>query len=350
MTHSQSKESLTLEEIAVLIGGRLHGDGRTSVQGVRSPSEAAVGDLAVLSESRYAADVPDSDASALLVSEEMDAELDDERPRVVVPEVRLALAELLDRLAPADPLVPGVHPTAIVAESAELGGDVQIGPYAVIEDGAVLGERVRVGPHAVVGREARVGNDSRLFPHAVVYPRAELGERVVLHAGARVGVDGFGYVPTDEGARKLAHLGRCVIGDDVEIGANTCVDRGSLDRTEIESGVKLDNLVHIAHNVRVGAHTMMAALVGIAGSSRIGKGTLWGGQSGCIDHQVVGDGARMAAKTGVSHHIPPGQTVMSFPSREQREHLRALSGLYRLDELRKRVRALERSSGAADDA
>ncbi|RMH15290.1 MAG: UDP-3-O-(3-hydroxymyristoyl)glucosamine N-acyltransferase, partial [Gemmatimonadetes bacterium] len=317
------------------------GDAEHEVLGVAPLERARPDQLGLLADRRYLAALGGSHAGALLVSEELAPEAD-ERPRLVVAQPHAAMAVLLEHFHPPFREAPGVHPTAVLGEGVRLGEGVHVGPYAVVEDGAVLGEGVILRAHVVVGRGARIGAGSVLFPHAVVYPGAELGERVILHAGARVGVDGFGYVPLPDGPRKIPHVGGCVLEDDVELGANTCVDRGSIDETRIGRGSKLDNLVHIAHNVRVGAGSLMAALVGIAGSTRIGAGTMWGGQSGAIDHMVVGDGVRVSAQAGITTEVPPGETMMGFPARPMADYLKAYAATFRLGELRRRVAALEK--------
>lgn len=344
MTEQTGRE-MTVDEVAVLVGGQVRGDGARVVRGVRSPRDAASDDLAFVSDARYLSEVESSRAKAVVVTADLEAELpvDETRPRslVVVEDGQGALLVLLEHFQPEKQAPVGVHPTAVVGRDVSLGDEVWIGPYAVVGDGSAIGARAQLAAHVVVGAGCAIGADTVLHPHAVLYPGVELGERVVLHSGARVGVEGFGYIPGEDGMRKIPHLGPCVIEDDVEIGANSCVDRGSLDRTLVGRGTKLDNLVHIGHNVRVGEHTLMAALVGIAGSVHIGAGTMWGGQSGAVDHRTVGDGARIAGKAGVSNDVAPGETVMGYPSRPYGEHMKAMAGLYRLDRLRDRVRKLE---------
>jgi UDP-3-O-[3-hydroxymyristoyl] glucosamine N-acyltransferase len=193
----------------------------------------------------------------------------------------------------------------------------------------------------VLGEGASVGAGSRLHPHVVLYPGTRVGQRVILHAGARLGVDGFGYAWMDGGHRKVPQVGRCIVADDVEIGANTCLDRGSLGDTVVEEGVKLDNLIHLAHNVRVGAHSAAAALVGIAGSTTVGKGVFFGGQAGVIGHLHLGDGARIAAAAAVLKSVPAGETWSGVPARENREYLRGQANLSRLGGLKKRLAELE---------
>jgi UDP-3-O-[3-hydroxymyristoyl] glucosamine N-acyltransferase len=237
---------------------------------------------------------------------------------------------------------PGIHETSVVAQDVKIGADVSVGPYVVIEENVVVGEGTVLHAHVVVRAGARLGRRVTLHPHVVVYPHVTLGDRVILHAGVCVGVDGFGYTPSEDGFEHVPHVGACIIGEDVEIGANSCVDRGSIGTTELKAQVKLDNLVHIAHNVTVGPRTVMAAQVAIAGSTQVGADTMWGGQAGARDHISIGDGALIAGQSGLTEDVEPGSTMGGYPARSLKDFLKAQALLYRLDSLRRRVRVLER--------
>jgi UDP-3-O-[3-hydroxymyristoyl] glucosamine N-acyltransferase len=337
---SVRRQAVTLEEVARVVHGRVLGDATVRVRGVAPLSEAREDHLGLLAHRRYVAELPKTRSGAILVSTALQGELQG-RPGVVVDDPYEALVTLLHHLYPPSPAPPGIHPTAVVGSQVRLGESVRIGPFAVVEEGCELGDGVQVGPHVVIGRGCWVGEETVLHPHAVLYPGSILGRRVIVHAGVRVGSDGFGYVASDEGYHKVPQVGRCVIEDDVEIGANSCIDRGSIGDTVIGSGSKLDNLVHVAHNVHVGPNCAMAALVGIAGSARIGRGVVFGGQSGSAGHLTIGDGARVAAQAGVINDVAPEETVAGFPAREIRAFMKGTALVLRLPELLKRLRAVE---------
>jgi UDP-3-O-[3-hydroxymyristoyl] glucosamine N-acyltransferase len=333
----------TLGDLAALVGGRAVGDADLPIRGVSTLEQAGPTDLGLLADPGFLSEVPTSEAGALLVSEEIEPDVVGVPNRLVVTNPREAMVVLLGHFHPAPIIRAGVHPTAILGDRVSLGTDVTLGPYVVLEDDVTVGDRSVLYSHTVVRQGARIGNDSVVHPHVVLYPGVVVGSRTVLHSGVRVGVDGFGYTPSVDGTKKIPHVGQCVIRDDVEIGANTCIDRGSIGRTEIGGQAKLDNLVHIGHNVRVGAGSFLAAQFGSAGSAKIGAGTMWGGQSGVADHVVVGDGARVAGQAGVTEDVPAGETVAGFPARPIGDFNKAVAAMYRLAELRQRVRSLERA-------
>jgi UDP-3-O-[3-hydroxymyristoyl] glucosamine N-acyltransferase len=220
---------------------------------------------------------------------------------------------------------------------------VAIGPYVVLGDGCTVGARARIAAHCVIGERCTLGDDVVLHPHVALYAGVRVGDRSILHAGVRVGVDGFGYAFVDGTHRKVPQIGRCVIGADVEIGANTTIDRGSVGATEIGDDVKIDNLVHIAHNVRVGAHSIIVAQVGIAGSTTVGRGVTLAGQAGIPGHVTIGDGATVAAQAGVFGDVPAGAVYSGYPARPHKESLRASAAVARVPGLVRRIRALERA-------
>ncbi|MDT8369178.1 MAG: UDP-3-O-(3-hydroxymyristoyl)glucosamine N-acyltransferase [Longimicrobiales bacterium] len=341
---------LTLADLSTRVGGRTDGDGALRVDAVLPLDRAGSSDLAPVSDAKYLPSVPASAAGALLVAERLVdrvAEID-ARPRVVVRDPHAALIPLLRHLDPTPRHPPGVHPTAVIEEGVSLGEGVSVGPYAVLEEGCAIGAGSRVGAHCVIGRGARIGEDGYLHPHVVVYAGCEIGARAVIHAGARIGSDGFGFAVGEGRSRKIPQVGRAILGDDVEVGANTTIDRGSLGDTEVGDGVKFDNLVHIAHNVRVGADGFFAALVGIAGSTRIGARVRMGGQSGAVGHLDLPDDLSVGAASKLLGDLDPGdRRVMGYPAGAGDEVARVWAAQRRLPDLLRRVRALERAVGKA---
>jgi UDP-3-O-[3-hydroxymyristoyl] glucosamine N-acyltransferase len=310
------------------------------VRGVAPLERATEHDLTFLATARHAAALAASRAGVVLVSPELAESPGAVRARVIVADPQGALVGLLPRFARASEPRAGVHPTAVVERGARIGSRVSLGPYAVVGEGATLGDDVVLGAQCVVGAGVSVGDGSRLFPHVTLYPGTELGKRVTVHSGARIGSDGFGYL--DRGGRheKIPHVGRCVIGDDVEIGANVAIDRGSVGDTTVGAGTKIDNLVHIAHNCHVGRNCLFAAQVALAGSVIVEDGVAIGGQAGVADHHTIGAGARVAGQAGVFGDVPAGQTWSGYPARPHREALRAQATLFRLAPLLKRLEQL----------
>jgi len=338
--HTLSALAAALGVGAPLVGADLQ------VTGVRPLHQADAHTLGLLSDPRYLGALPDSAAGALLVGSALaEAVRQDGRPALVVSDPHRALRTLLDLFHPRVEAPAEVHPTAVVDPSAVLAPGVRVGPYAVIEAGVRLGEGVLVGPHVVLGAETTVGAGTELHPQVVVYPRVQIGAGVVLKAGARIGSEGFGFVFEEGEHRHIPHLGGCVLEDGVSIGANSCVDRGSIGETRIGAGTKIDNQVHIGHNATLGPRCLVAAQVGVSGSTRLGAGVMVGGQVGIGGHLSIGDGARLAAQAGIIGDVPPGVAMMGFPARPQREFLRGAASQYRVPELLKRVRALEARLG-----
>jgi len=330
---------LTAAAIAEAVGGRLIGDPTTTIRGVAPLDRATPTDLSFLGAAKYAAAFSASQAGVVLVSPEL-AETPGQASRVVVDQPQEALLSLLPRFhRPAEAPV-GVHQTAVIGRGARLGRDVSIGPYAIIGDRATLGDRVVVGPHSVIGDGVEVGDDSRLYPAVTIYAGSLIGRRVIIHAGARIGSDGFGYVQKGGAHLKIPHVGRCLIEDDVEIGANSTIDRGSIDDTVVGAGTKIDNLVQIAHNVRIGRLCLIMAQVGIAGSVRVEDGAMLLGQVGVSGHHTIGAGARLAAQAGVFGDIPAGETWSGYPARPHKEALRAQAALFKLPSLIRRIERL----------
>jgi UDP-3-O-[3-hydroxymyristoyl] glucosamine N-acyltransferase len=325
-------------EIANAVAGTFDRGADLDISGVAPLDRASSSDLSFLSNARYADDAVASGAGVLLVTPSMSEHLPEAAARIVVGDVYAALGAILPRLYPPVASEPGIHSTAIIGSGVELGADVHVGAYAVIGPRTTIGDRAFIGPSCTVGRDCVLGADAYLHPGVCLYDGTRIGDRSILHSGVRAGVDGFGYHFSAGAHRKIPQVGSCVIGCDVEIGANTTIDRGSIGATEIGDGCKIDNLVHIGHNVRIGAHSIVIAQVGVAGSTRIGKGVTLGGQAGINGHIRIGDGATIAGQAGVFGDVPAGATYSGYPARPHREALRVQAALHRLPDLLKQLR------------
>lgn len=335
---------LTAAAIAEAVGGRLVGDPAVSIAGVAPLDRASPTDLSFLGTAKYAPVFATSRAGVVLVSPEL-AESPGQTPsRVVVDRPQEALLSLLPRFHRRAEAAAGVHPTAIIGRGARLGRNVSLGPYAVVGDRGMIGDNVVVGAHCVIGEGVEIGDDSRLYPTVTIYSGSHIGRRVIVHSGARIGSDGFGYMQRDGKHLKIPHVGRCIIEDDVEIGANSTIDRGSIDDTVVGAGTKIDNLVQIAHNVRIGKLCLIMAQVGIAGSVRVEDGAMLLGQVGVSGHHTIGAGARLAAQAGVFGDIPAGETWSGYPARPHKEALRAQAALFKLPSLLRRIERLLEST------
>ena len=337
MTDSQGA-TLRLADLAAAVGGTVLGDGDVRISGIAPLDRAGAGQLSFLASSKYAPLLRESNAAAVLVTPELQDAPGRCANRIVVAKPHEAILALLPRLyrQPERPFT-GVHPTAVVDPTAEVDADVCLEAFVVVGAGARIGRGAWIGAHCVIGAGARLGAGVRLYPQVTLYPGVTLGDRVAVHSGTRIGSDGFGYVFQNGAHQKLPHVGGCVIGNDVEIGANCTIDRGSIDQTVIGDGTKLDNLVHVAHNVRIGRLCLMAAQVGIAGSVRIGDGVVMAGQVGVSGHVTIGDKVTLTAQTGVISDVPSGEMWGGFPSRPHRDVMRGYAAIAKLPEWMKRV-------------
>jgi UDP-3-O-[3-hydroxymyristoyl] glucosamine N-acyltransferase len=334
----EGQQPITAAAVAAQVGGVLVGDGTVEVRGIAPLDRAGSDQLSFLADRRYGQWFATSRAGVVLISPELAELAGAPSTRIVVDKPVDAMVALLARFHRKEPRAEGVHPSAVIADGVQLGEGVTIDPFVVIGEGAVIGDGCWISAHAVIGAGSVLGTDVRVHASAVVYPFTELGDRVVLHAGARVGREGFGFVPRDQGVVRIPHAGRCVLEHDVEVGANSCVDRGSVDDTVIGAGTKIDNLVQIAHNVRIGRGCFFAAGVGVAGSARVGDGVQVGGQAGIGGHVTVGARANLAGGAGVIGNVPAGETWSGYPARPHRDHLRAAAAIARLAKI---VRPLE---------
>ena len=336
--------ALTAVAIAEQIGGTLIGDGAIVVDGVAPLDRASRRHLTFLGAAKYAPMLASCDAGVVLVSPELSDVPGNVPARIVVARPQEALLSLLPRFHRAPVGQPGVHATAVIGSGVELGRDVSVGAYSVIGDGVRIGDRTVIGTHCSVAPGVELGAGVHIYPSVTIYGGSRIGNRVTIHAGARIGSDGFGYVQRDGQHLKIPHVGGCIIEDDVEIGANTTIDRGSIDDTVVGAGTKIDNLVQIAHNVRIGKVCLIMAQVGIAGSVRVEDGAMLLGQVGVSGHHTVGRGARLAAQAGVFGDIPAGETWSGYPARPHKEALRAQAALFKLPNLLRRIERLLDSS------
>jgi UDP-3-O-[3-hydroxymyristoyl] glucosamine N-acyltransferase len=339
--------AFSVQELAERIDGRIEGDPLRRVEGLAPVASAGPDDLTYVVGARYVRFLADSRAGVILVPPDLEV-----KPRTAtlirVPSPELAFSRLLEVFHPASLPAPGVHATAVIGRGVRLGEGTSVGPYAVIEDGATIGDGGTIGAHVYIGRGVTAGAGLRADPGCSVFEGAELGDRVRLHGGARISSDGFGYAVGPDGPVKIRQVGRCLLGDDVEVGCNSTIDRGSLGDTVVGKGTKIDNLAHIGHNCRIGRNCFVVAQVGIAGSTVVGDGTRLGGQVGIAGHLNIGAGASLGAQSGVMSNIPDGETWSGSPARPHREWLRASSAFYKLPEILRRLGALERAAEDSD--
>ncbi|MEY3024185.1 MAG: UDP-3-O-acylglucosamine N-acyltransferase [Planctomycetota bacterium] len=333
---------LTAAALAEIVGGELEGAADVAIRGLESVDRAREGDLTFIADSDWASEWPKSAASAALVSRSVT--LPDGGPSravIRVDDADAAMITILERFAPEPESPPiGVHPSAVVDPSAIIDPTAAIGPQCCVGAGCRVGARSILVAGVRLYRDAIIGEDSVLHASVTVRERCVIGRRVTLHCGVAVGTDGFGYrpAPGGKGLIKVPHLGDVVIEDDVEIGANTCIDRGKFGSTVIGAGTKIDNLCQIAHNCRIGRSCALSGLVGLAGSVTIGDGTLIGGGTGVADHLTIGRGVTIAAKSGVMNDIPDGETWAGYPAQERTQAMREAIAVRKLPDLVKKLK------------
>jgi UDP-3-O-[3-hydroxymyristoyl] glucosamine N-acyltransferase len=340
-----SPTPVALSELIAALGGDLLGGSGLHITGIAPLDDADEHSVAFLANPRYQAQLATTRAACVIVAPTLAEAAAARGAAIVTPDPYLYFARLTQwwakRMRPA--AQAGVHPTAVVSPDAKLGQGVEVGPLAVIEAGAVVGDHARIGAHCVVERDAIVGAGTRLAPRVVLGYGCRIGARGLVHSGVVIGADGFGFAPSKQGYVKIEQLGNVTIGDDVEIGANTCIDRGALADTVIEDGVKLDNLIQIAHNVRIGRNTAMAGCGAIAGSTTVGANCTIGGAANIIGHLKIADGVHITACTLVTRDInEPGAYSGAYPFEENSSWQKNAATLRQLHSLRERVRALEK--------
>lgn len=333
-------KSFSLAEIVGHLGGELIGDAGVQVRQVATLEKATPDTIAFLANERYLGQLKTTRAGAVIVGEQLRASLD--IPHIVAANPYAYFARVSCLLNPLPAVAAGLHPSASIHPRANIGSGVHVGPNVVVEAGALIAADCRIGAGSYVGAGSTIGEGSLLHPNVTVYHGCILGKRTVVHAGAVIGADGFGIAMDEKRWLKVPQIGRVVIGDDVEIGANTTIDRGAIDDTIIEDGVKLDNQIQVAHNVHIGAHTAVAACVGIAGSSRIGRYCRIGGASGIAGHLTIADHVEISAHTLVTKSVREAGTYTgAYPFDTNRNWRRSAASLRNLGELTDRVRLLE---------
>ncbi|UCG60542.1 MAG: UDP-3-O-(3-hydroxymyristoyl)glucosamine N-acyltransferase [Candidatus Zixiibacteriota bacterium] len=339
MKRKSNSICVTLGELAEKTQSELSGDGGIKISGAAPVDKAQTGDITFIANPRYLVHLPKTKASAVI--------LDKDTPCQHLAVLRhsnpyLTFARVIDILYPDSQLVPqGIDSSTIVDESAEVAPAAAIGPLCHIKDGATVGKGSQLLSSVYVGKDASVGENCLIYPGVYIMDGCKVGNNVIIHSSTVIGSDGFGFAESPEGLKKIKQVGWVEIGDDVEIGSNCSVDRGTMGPTVIGRGTKIDNLVQIAHNVEIGNNSIIVSQVGISGSTRLGNGVILAGQVGIIGHLDIGDGVRVGAQSGVAKSIPAGKTVLGSPAHDIKDSLRIEAALSRLPELLKRVKKLE---------
>jgi UDP-3-O-[3-hydroxymyristoyl] glucosamine N-acyltransferase len=330
-----SLAALTAADLAAAVGGVIEGDETTTVTRVAGLDSADAASLSFFSTARYAPEAASTRAGVVLVTAELAPRVAHVAARVIVAMPQQAMLIALRLLHRGEPFLPGVHASAELGRNATVHPTASIGARVVLGDRCVIGPGTQIHAGAIVGNDVTVGENCTLYSGVIVYADSVIADRVRIHAGAVIGSDGFGYVFQGGAHEKIPHVGRVVIESDVEIGANTTIDRGSVGDTIIGAGTKIDNLVHLGHNVRLGTLCLVMAQVGISGSARIGNGVVIAGQAGLAGHITIGDGARIAGQSGVFGDVPAGETWSGYPARPHRESLRVQAAAHKLPALLK---------------
>lgn len=337
---SDEPKSLKLKQIAELVGGELVGDGGVTITGVAGIKEASEGDITFLSSARYLPFLDQTRASAVITSAEVRspkvAQILSANPSQAFNKVAAHFIE------PPPRRLPGVHPTAVVSGSARLGSGVHVGPHAVLEADVLLGNDSVIEAGAFIGASSVIGKNVHIYPNVTLREGTQVGDRVIIHPGAVIGSDGFGYETTEDTHHKIPQTGTVQIDDDVEIGANVCIDRGRFHKTWIQKGVKIDNLVQIAHNVVIGANTLIISQAGISGSTEVGKNSIIAGQAGLVGHIALGDNVIVGAGAGVTKSFPDGSIILGQPAKPIAEQKKILALLSRLPEFFKDLSELKK--------
>ena len=333
----------TAEMIAGFLGGDIVGNKDAKVHTVSSIEEGKAGSLAYLTNPKYEPFLYTTEASIVLVNRSFTPAQPVAATLVKVDDAGACVLKLLEMYNAAKPRRTGISDRASVSEKAQVGAECYIGDFTVVEEGVTIGKGCQIYPQVYLGRGAKIGDNTTLYPGVKIYEGCVVGNNCILHAGAVIGADGFGFMPNPAGGfDKIPQLGNVVIEDDVEIGANTCIDRAKTDSTVIRRGVKLDNLIQIGHNVQIGENTVSSAQTGIAGTSKVGSNCFLAGQVGVADHVTIGDRVKIASKSGIDKNVPDDQVRMGYPALPGLQYHRASAVFKRLPELAQQVRDLEK--------
>ena len=331
------------KQIAEIIGGRVEGNEDVAVNTFAKIEEGHKGALSFLSNQKYTHYLYETKSSIVLVNEDFELEKPVEATLIRVKNAYEAIAKLLQLYATMQPKKTGIDPTAIIAKSAKVGENVYVGAYAVIGEDAVIGEGTQIYPHVVVGDGVKMGCQCLIYPNVTIYKDCQIGNNVTIHAGSVIGADGFGFAPNQEGYNKIPQIGIVIFEDNVEIGANTCVDRSTMGQTVIHKGVKLDNLIQVAHNCEIGENTVMSAQVGMAGSTKIGAWCMVGGQAGFSGHINVADKTFVGAQCGVIGNTKGnGETLIGSPAMDPKVYFKGMAILRHLPDMYKEISALRK--------
>ena len=333
----------TAEQIASVIGGIIEGDKDAKVRTFAKIEEGVEGAISFLSNPKYTHYIYDTKSSVVIVNEDVELEGTVAPTLIRVKNAYESIAQLLQIYEASKPKKTGVSPQAYISPTAKLGKDCYVGPFACIGEGTVIGDGCQIYPHAVIGDNVKMGNNCILYPNTTVYQGCKIGNNVTLHAGSVIGADGFGFAPNADGYDKIPQIGIVTIEDNVEIGANTCVDRSTMGSTVIRKGVKLDNLVQVAHNVEIGENTVMSAQVGIAGSTKVGSWCMFGGQVGIAGHITIGDKTFLGAQSGVPGSLKGGEELIGTPPMNPRNYFKSQAIFRRLPDMYKELEALKKT-------
>ena len=330
------------KQIAAFIQGEIIGDENATVHTFAKIEEGIPGAISFLSNPKYTPYIYETEASIVLVNKDFTPEQEVKATLIKVDNAYESLAKLLNLYEMSKPKRTGIDPRAYVAETAKIGKDVYIAPFACIGDHAEVGDNTVIHPHATVGGGAKIGSNCILYANATVYHDCRVGNNCILHAGCVIGADCFGFAPTPQGYEKIPQIGIVILEDNVEVGANTCIDRATMGATVIHSGVKLDNLIQIAHNDEIGSHTVMAAQVGIAGSTKVGEWCMFGGQVGIAGHLKIGNQVNLGAQSGVPGNIKSGSQLIGTPPMELKQYFKASIAQKSLPEMQIELRNLRK--------